>query len=242
VICKADISSRSAALDYVKQGIRINALNLDPIVTGLMVRSADQVGITFDDIGAMVPIGRIGQAAKIAQTVVVLCSNAVSYITGQLLIVDGGFTVARQASSWRCQGSKSFQTELHIHLQPELIRQVAQASEINTERLDLVYRFAKQDLQLQHIAMLLLAELCSDGMMGQLYVESLTQALAIYLLRHYSEVTSIITSENRSLTYSQLQQAIDYIHAHLNRDLSLAELAASSTLAPLTSPICSNRQ
>jgi len=39
-------------------------------------------------------------------------------------------------------------------------------------------------------------------------------------LRHYSTVTQTITSQNRSLTRTQLQQAIDYIQTHLNRDLS----------------------
>jgi len=62
--------TRSAALDYAKQGIRINAVN--PSDTDLMARSADQMGITFDDLGSMVPMGRIGQATEIAQAVVFL--------------------------------------------------------------------------------------------------------------------------------------------------------------------------
>jgi len=48
-----------------------------------MARSANQMGITFDDLGSMVPMGRIGQATEIAQAVVFLCSDAASYITGQ---------------------------------------------------------------------------------------------------------------------------------------------------------------
>jgi AraC family transcriptional regulator len=80
--------------------------------------------------------------------------------------------------------------------------------------------------------MLLLAELRSDGMMGKLYVESLSQALVIHLLRHYSEVATIITPENKSLTHTQLRQAIDYIHTHLNLDLSLAELAGVINISP----------
>lgn len=63
-----------------------------------MARSADQMGITFDDLGALVPMGRIGQATEIAQVVVFLCSDAARYITGQPLAVaslhavfDGGY-------------------------------------------------------------------------------------------------------------------------------------------------------
>jgi YesN/AraC family two-component response regulator len=113
-----------------------------------------------------------------------------------------------------------------------LVGQVAQASEIDTERLDLVNCFCKQDLNLQHIAMLLLAELRSGGMMGQLYVESLTQVLVIHLLQHYSKSAQIITSLDRSLTRTQLQQAIDYIHAHLDRDLSLVQIAEVINISP----------
>jgi len=84
--------TRSAALDYAKQGIRINAVNPGPIATDLMARSADQMGLTFDDLGSMVPMGRIGQATEIAQAVVFLCSDA--RYTGQPLAIDGGYTAS----------------------------------------------------------------------------------------------------------------------------------------------------
>ena len=80
--------------------------------------------------------------------------------------------------------------------------------------------------------MLLLAELESDGIMGQLYVESLTQVLVIHLLRHYSTFTQPITFENKTSIDSRLQQAIDYIQAHLNRKLSLAEIARVINISP----------
>jgi AraC family transcriptional regulator len=121
---------------------------------------------------------------------------------------------------------------LHIRLKPELIGQAAEASEIDTNRLTLMSSFGQQDLQLYHVAMLLLAESQSGGVMGRLYVESLTQVLVIHLLRHYSTFTQTITTDNRSLTRTQLQQAIDYIHAHLDRDLSLAELASIINISP----------
>ncbi len=81
--------TRSAALDYAKQGIRINAVNPGLIATAMMDRLSS--GST-DDVGSTVPMGRMGQAAEIAQAVVFLCSDAASYITGQPLVIDGGFT------------------------------------------------------------------------------------------------------------------------------------------------------
>ena len=83
---------RSAALDDAKQGIRINAVNSGRISTEMVYRSLEQIGMTVDSFASTVPMGRMGQAAEIAQAVVFLCSDAASYITGQPLVVDGGIT------------------------------------------------------------------------------------------------------------------------------------------------------
>lgn len=86
--------TRAAALDYAKQGIRINAVNPGSIATERMGRFADDMGVTTDDVAAMSPMGRLGQSEEIASTVVFLCSDAASYITGQSLVVDGGYTAS----------------------------------------------------------------------------------------------------------------------------------------------------
>jgi AraC family transcriptional regulator len=145
---------------------------------------------------------------------------------------DSIFTPAGQPSYWHCSQKPTCESILHIYLQPELLMQVAEASNLNGDRIELAHCFSKPDLQLQQIAMLLLAELKSGESIGRLYVESLTQVLAIHLLRHYSTTTRPVTSEQKSLTNVQLQPAIDYIHTHLNRDLSLAELASVINISP----------
>jgi AraC family transcriptional regulator len=145
---------------------------------------------------------------------------------GDIILVPTG-----QPSYWWCR-HEGDGSSLHIWLKPELIEQVAEASEIDIDRLDLVNCFGKQDSQLHQVAMLLLTELQTDGIIGRLCVESLTQVLVIHLLRHYSTFTKPITCENRNLTHTQLQQAIDYIHTHLDRDLSLVEMAAVINISP----------
>jgi len=85
--------TRAAALDYAKQGIRVNTVNPGGTATEMLDRSLSQMGFTADNLASTVPMGRIGQAEEIAQAVVFLCSDAASYITGQALVIDGGFTV-----------------------------------------------------------------------------------------------------------------------------------------------------
>lgn len=67
-------------------------MNPGSIATESFDRALMKMGITADDLTAMVPMGRIAQAEEVAQVVVFLCSNAASYITGQPFAIDGGYT------------------------------------------------------------------------------------------------------------------------------------------------------
>jgi AraC family transcriptional regulator len=80
--------------------------------------------------------------------------------------------------------------------------------------------------------MLLAAELEAGGLMGELYRESLTQAFVVYLLRNYSTIDRVIKPQHQSLTNTQLQQAIDYIHDHLGGDLSLMRISETINISP----------
>lgn len=84
--------TRSAALDYAKLGIRINAVNPGFVATDMTDRLVTDTGSTASDLASTVPMGRMGQPEEIAEMVVFLCSDASSYITGQSFFVDGGFT------------------------------------------------------------------------------------------------------------------------------------------------------
>jgi NAD(P)-dependent dehydrogenase (short-subunit alcohol dehydrogenase family) len=86
--------TKSAALEYAKQGIRINAICPGLIWTPMadqMVASGQ--GEALKGMEKAVPMGRVGRPEEIADAVLWLCSDAASYVTGQSISVDGGFTM-----------------------------------------------------------------------------------------------------------------------------------------------------
>ena len=82
--------TKSAALEFAQQGIRINAVSPGLIDTDILSNVSEEVLQQMIDT---IPLKRAGKAEEIASAVVWLCSDGASYITGQNLIIDGGFTV-----------------------------------------------------------------------------------------------------------------------------------------------------
>lgn len=79
--------TKAAALDYAKQGVRINAVGPGPVETPLLHKGT---GGDPHSYAAFVPMGRIGQPDDIADAVVWLLSDEARYVTGHTLPVDGG--------------------------------------------------------------------------------------------------------------------------------------------------------
>lgn len=86
--------TKSAALEYAAQGIRINAVCPGLIQTPMsdqMVAAgqAEALEAMMKDV----PIGRVGRPEEIADAVLWLCSSAASLVVGHALVVDGGYTI-----------------------------------------------------------------------------------------------------------------------------------------------------
>ena len=84
--------TKTAALEYSAQGIRINAVNPAVIDTEMVDRLADGMNMKKDDLTTFHPIGRLGRVEEVAEAVLWLCSDKASFMTGHSMIVDGGFT------------------------------------------------------------------------------------------------------------------------------------------------------
>jgi NAD(P)-dependent dehydrogenase (short-subunit alcohol dehydrogenase family) len=85
--------TKDAALDYASSNIRINAICPGIIDTEMMDRFTGGAPEERDRVIAQEPIGRMGRPDEIAATVVWLCSDAASFVTGHAMVVDGGQTL-----------------------------------------------------------------------------------------------------------------------------------------------------
>jgi NAD(P)-dependent dehydrogenase (short-subunit alcohol dehydrogenase family) len=79
--------TKSAALDYAEQGIRINTVAPGPILTDRLEQAGEEAQRRA---GLAMPMRRIGKPEEVASVVVWLCSDAASFITGATLPIDGG--------------------------------------------------------------------------------------------------------------------------------------------------------
>jgi len=92
--------TKSAAMEYASQGIRVNALVAGAFQTPMLEDAMDRMsGGNAEAKGEMekryqqfIPMGRIGRPEEAAEAAVWLCSERSSYLTGHSLIVDGGLT------------------------------------------------------------------------------------------------------------------------------------------------------
>ncbi|MGF6591378.1 SDR family oxidoreductase [Pseudomonas sp. 2835] len=84
--------TKSAAIEYAKKKIRVNAVCPAVIDTDMFRRAYEADPRKAEFAAAMHPVGRIGKVEEIASAVLYLCSDGAAFTTGQSLAVDGGAT------------------------------------------------------------------------------------------------------------------------------------------------------
>ncbi len=88
--------TKATALEYARQGIRVNAVCPGAVDTPLLDRffegMTDDVQALSDAYAENHPVGRIGQSSEIGEAVAWLLSDKASFVTGITMPVDGGWT------------------------------------------------------------------------------------------------------------------------------------------------------
>ncbi len=82
--------TKTAALEYAKAGVRVNAVCPGAIDTPMMGRITGHKPHRAERMASSEPVGRMGSPEEIAEAVVWLCSDAASFVTGHAMSVDGG--------------------------------------------------------------------------------------------------------------------------------------------------------
>lgn len=85
--------TKSAAIEYAPRGIQINAICPGTIETPMVQSMVDSGDLSREKSAQATPIGRLGREDEIADAVLWLCSPASSYVIGQSIAVDGGYTI-----------------------------------------------------------------------------------------------------------------------------------------------------
>jgi NAD(P)-dependent dehydrogenase (short-subunit alcohol dehydrogenase family) len=86
--------TRELAVEFARQGVRVNAICPGPVETPLLMRLFDEDPAAYERRRVHIPMGRLGRPQEIAQGALFLASDDSSFVTGSTFVVDGGITAA----------------------------------------------------------------------------------------------------------------------------------------------------
>lgn len=86
-------ATKSVALEVAKSGIRVNAVAPGPTDTGMLTRFTGTEE-NKAQLAAQTPMGRLGLPEEMADGIVYIASDAAKYVTGHVLDIDGGMSIA----------------------------------------------------------------------------------------------------------------------------------------------------
>jgi AraC family transcriptional regulator len=183
-----------------------------PVPPGRFDSPVDARHVLCLHLGAPVPVSyRAGKAERQGVR-----------LHGQFCVVPGG-------SSTRWTLSQPA-TSLLLRLAPAHVRATAEDMGLGARAFDLAPAIHIRDPQIERIGWMMQAEEHAAYPGGRLFADSLASALAVRLIGLQSPARA--ASPARALPAWRLRRVIEYVDAHLDQDLSLAELAAVAEFSP----------
>jgi 2-keto-3-deoxy-L-fuconate dehydrogenase len=86
--------TRALAVDHVGEGVRVNVVCPGTTDSPWVRRLVEEAGESLDALRARQPMGRLGTPEEVAESVLYLASDAAAFVTGSVLVIDGGLTAA----------------------------------------------------------------------------------------------------------------------------------------------------
>jgi len=155
-------------------------------------------------------------------------NRELTFLRGQLHVLPAMYPFAVRARQ-----SGDF---LSVSVESRFLRCAAHDLCRGPERMELTHRAPLDDPLLREIAISLKREIDAGYPGGKLYGESLASAMAVHLVRHYSNLAS--SNRNAGLgsgpgpLRQQIREAVYYIHEHYAAEISLSTLARLAGLSP----------
>ncbi len=120
---------------------------------------------------------------------------------------------------------------LILSIEPAIIAHAAYDL-LNPDRLEIMPLLKARDPLIQHMGLALKAELEATGEASRLYAESLFNALCVHLIQRYSTSKQQVPTYSGGLPRHKLRRAIAYINEHLEKNLTITEIAETVGMSP----------
>jgi AraC family transcriptional regulator len=152
-------------------------------------------------------------------------------------LISGACVFLRNAGEpaelqWTAESDEPVET-VHLHLSSALLRRVAQdATGSGSPTIEMRNAFAIRDPVIEAIAIALRDEVDRQSPDAAIYADAAAQFLAVHLLRRHCSVALEATESAAALDRYASRRVTDYVHAHLDREIRLAELAGIAGLSP----------
>jgi AraC family transcriptional regulator len=123
-------------------------------------------------------------------------------------------------------------TALVVSISAGLLESVAEDLGLYLDRVEIRNRFQLRDPQIENIGWAMKAEMDANYPAGRLFRDSLGTALSAYLLRNHSSLERTPPATKGRFTGRQLKTILAFVEENLDKDLSLAEIAAIAGVSP----------